>query len=84
MTGMGMNDKFNDAMSESSASPHPHSPSGTQQGITATLSLASLHDPLLPLKTTRTKFSFDLGIFTCKVEDHEHNVFDVKDRKAHV
>ena len=40
-------------------------------------SLESLNDPLLPLKTMRTKISLDLNDFTCRVEDHEHNIFDI-------
>jgi hypothetical protein len=41
------------------------------------ISVASLQDPLLPLHTTQTKFTMDLKEFTCRVEDHEHNVFDI-------
>ena len=40
-------------------------------------SVASLNDPLLPLRPTRTKIIMDLSSFSCHVEDHEHNVFDI-------
>jgi hypothetical protein len=40
-------------------------------------SVASLIDPLLPLRPTHTKFTIHLKEFTCKIEDHEHNVFDL-------
>ena len=71
---------FSGTMDESFSMNHPDegfdmSKSGTGEHVSK--SLASLNDPLLPLKTTRTKFSINLNDFTCRVEDHEHNVFDV-------
>ena len=55
---------------------HDYDPS-LSSGEPVGQSVDSLNDPLLPLKTTRTKFTMDLGAFTCRVEDHEHNVFDM-------
>ena len=39
--------------------------------------VASLSDPLLPLRPNSTKFTIDLFQATCKVEDHEYNIFDL-------
>ena len=49
---------------------------GTLQS-TQSISVASLSDPLLPLQPNSTKFTIDLFQATCKVEDHEYNIFNL-------
>jgi hypothetical protein len=42
-------------------------------------SKSSTHS-IIPLHAVHTKFTIDLVKFSCRVEDHEHNVFDVNMR----
>ena len=49
---------------------------GTSQS-NQSISVASLSDPLLPLRPNSTKFTIDLFQATCKVEDHDYNIFNL-------
>ena len=87
MASFGVNKRKSvaSAGSKVSRTSRSNSPSKQPSGVHSELSAASAASKssthsIIPLHAIHTKFTIDLVKFSCRVEDHEHNVFDVNMR----